>query len=209
MAYDPNLQVIRVYNKLMDSSWAGSIQIPEEVKRKVNRYMDRFDTFKQQMKQFETDEIIDKFQSFMKKLFKKLEKDIIVENQHKEMAQTMKIAKMTPEEPEKIQVKNIMTQIYGKLTRLIAKEKKKISNDEYDPDNLMAEKEFKNLKENTLKIIKLLDISDFKNRPGYTKVKKLLVQYMMGDTAEKPRLKKRNCLIVFKKLLLKELELKG
>ena len=208
MEFDKELETIRVYQKNFDKNWVGSIQLPDEIKHQIQKYLLKFTNFENQITTKDTDEIPGEFKNFMKILFEELEKEISSENHQKNMAQTQNTVHIV-QPLKKIEIKSIMSQIYLKLKKLIKKEEKNLDLENFKTEDLLSEKNFQSLKENTIKILKLLDISDFKERPGYKKLKHLLLNYMIEDTSTRPRLSKKNCLIIFKKLLLKQLELKS
>lgn len=209
MEFDPQLQVIRVYRQMLDPVWAGSIGLSPEILTKIQKYLSKFDAFEREILREDAESIPEKLKLFMKEVFKDLEQEISAENHQKSMAQTERAPQPVQIETPKLRVRSIMSDLFHKLKRLIHKESHKLTSENFETKDLLPEDKFQGLKSNTIKILRLLDISDFKNRKGYKRLKKLLVDYMTGDTTERPRLRRKNCLIEFKRLLLKELELNG
>jgi hypothetical protein len=207
MRYDPEFQAVRVFHQMLDINWVGSIQLPEEIRKKIQKYLDEFDDFDDKIRKEDANNIPTLFKKFMKEIFEKLENELAFQNHQKSMAQTQNNEQAISLPKPKIKIKSIMTKLYTKLHQLISNETEKINSESFATKDLLVEKKFQSLKNNTIKILKLLDISDFKKRKGYQRLKNLLVNYMIGDTTERPRLRRKNCLIIFKKELLKELEL--
>jgi hypothetical protein len=207
MKYDPEFHAVRVFNQMLDINWVGSIQLPQEIRKKIQKYLDEFDEFDDKIKMEDANNIPKLFKNFMKEIFEKLENELAFTNHQKSMAQTQNNEQAIDLPKPKIKIASIMTKLYTKLHKLISKETEQINSESFATKDLLVEKKFQSLKNNTIKILKLLDISDFKKRKGYQRLKNLLVNYMIGDTTERPRLRRKNCLIIFKKELLKELEL--
>lgn len=207
MQFDPQFRVIRVFQKMLDPAWVGSIELSPEILRKIQKYLSRFDDFERELTRENAENIPGKLKSFMKELFKDLEQEISTENHQKTMAQTEKALEPVKISNPKVKVDQVMSRLQRKLRKLIRSESRKLASENFQTEDLLLEKRFQSLKTNTIKILRLLDISDFKNRPGYKRLKKLLVDYMTGDTTERPRLRRKNCLVEFKRLLLKQLEL--
>jgi len=194
---------------MLDINWVGSIQLPEEINRKIEKYLVEFDDFDDKIKNEDANDIPNQFKDFMKEVFEKLEHEITFEKHQKSFSQTRNVPQTIRIPPRSIKIKSIMSKLYNKLSKLIQKETKTLNSEDFQTRDLLLEKRFQKLKNNTIKILKLLDISDFKKKSGYKKLKQLLIDYMTGDTTQRPRLEHKNCLIEFKKLLLQELELTG
>lgn len=199
--------MVRVFAKALDPVWVGSIEIAEEVRRKIEQYLSRFDEFEEGARRGKAEAVPGALKTFMEELFRDLEQDIAAENHQKTMAQTEEAPQPVRAENPKIEIKHVMSRLHRKLRRLVEREARRLKGQDFGPGDLLSERRFQKLRRNTLKILRLLDMSDFKSRTGYQQLKQLLEEYMAGDTAARPRLRRKNCLIEFKRLLLRELEL--
>ena len=211
MKYNKILQVIEIFPQRFSTDQLGSIMIPYTLKSKILKYSMKIEEFKSTLLNNHSKKNKKLFKRFIRKLFEKIKKETEMQNHQKIMA----LKRHSKHSKQSINLKNlklkkIMSSIYRVIKKRIMKEDQLVQENQYDQSEILNKSELEKLKANTRKIFTLIDDSQFKTSKKYLKLKKLLEKYMKEIPGiDYVRLRKGNCLLLFKRLLLEQLELKS